>query len=366
MSAQVVSTTKHKYKWRFQEIFSVIFFVAIPIALYFFTPLALFLSAGTISLAIAAFLIYIGSSRKSKSALTARVYDDGVVSVSGNGLEEPKNRIKLSGVSVIKWDKYAHHPTLLLINSAGRTLKLPRRVATEEPFNTFIRKTLSKNLYIVDEAKETLAEILEESATSDESLNVIVEWDDSEEPHTLLLGSGGTGKTAEPLTVESPFDQIAGSGAGGKRVIANENSEANVAEPEKNGESNHGKVISSTKSKGGSGTTTLSYETGKSTTGAGFDELGQFVTTGAVNPESSLPIVSYAGADNAGEKDVVESRDITNINFLLGSQPAVNDTVKPVVVSQPVSIEDTISAEEFNPNKSAQRVQPRKKNRKKR
>lgn len=163
MSDKVISITKHKYKWRFQEIFSVIFFTAVPVALWFLTPKPLFWSVGSISFSIAIFLVYIGASRKHKSALTATVYENGIVAISGNGLENSSNRVKISNVGSVRWEKYAHHPTIILsTNSKGAGLKLPRRVAEEEPLNTYLRKNLPKNLYVVDEAKSTLNDILED------------------------------------------------------------------------------------------------------------------------------------------------------------------------------------------------------------
>jgi hypothetical protein len=160
--ANIVSTTTHKYKWKFQEVFSVFMFLAIPVALFIFTPRALFWSAGTISAAIAIFLVYIGFARKKKSALTAHVYDDGTVSVAGNGYEADKNRTKLSHVSSVKWEKYTYHPTILLQNNKGeKSLKLPRRIATD------IRENLSRKIYVDPEAQATLDEILEEPEDRD-------------------------------------------------------------------------------------------------------------------------------------------------------------------------------------------------------
>jgi hypothetical protein len=164
LSTSVASVTTHKYKWRFQEIFSVFLFLTIPIALWFLTPKPLFWSAGTIAFAIGIFLIYIGFARKNKSALTATVYTDGTVVVTGNGYEADKNKANLDKVTAVKWDKYAYHPTLVLVGSNGRTLKLPRRVATEEPLNTYIREHLSSTVYVVDEARATFDEIMEDAA----------------------------------------------------------------------------------------------------------------------------------------------------------------------------------------------------------
>lgn len=164
LSTAVDSVTTHKYKWRFQEIFSVFFFLAIPIALWFLTPKPLFWSAGTIAFAIGIFLIYIGFARKKKSALTATVYKDGTVVVTGNGYEADKNKANLDKITAVKWEKYAYHPTLMLVGSNGRTLRLPRRVATEEPLNSYIRENLSRNVYVVDEARTTFDEIMEDSA----------------------------------------------------------------------------------------------------------------------------------------------------------------------------------------------------------
>lgn len=383
MSATVVSTTKHKYKWRFQEIFSVIFFVAIPIALYFFTNLALFLSAGTISLAIAVFLIYIGGTRKNKSALTGTVYSDGVVAVGGNGLEATTNRLKLTGVTAVKWDTYAHHPTLLLLNSAGRTLKLPRRLATEEPLNTYIRKNLSKHLYIADEAKETLAEILEEPVVSEGELTEPVIEYSSEPAHKLAYGAGGGSKIVtgvESTDEQTPHDVIGGAMSGGKKVVPSELDSNNkvsglgaktIHRTEDLVPNSFGQLIPGEAGSGrGIVTPNSTIKTPEVKTGAGFDEFGRFVESGAVNGISSEPIHSYAGADNVGEKVAKPVGDIGNLGFLMGNQPVVDDSnivAAPIIINvAPQTIEEAIEAKEFKPQASTQRAQPRKKNRNKR
>lgn len=168
-SNNIVSVTKHKYKWKPQEIGAIVFFVAVFVALAIFTNATLTASMGSICLAIAAFLVYIGFARKKASELTANVFDDGSVQVLGKvtGQEyEENNRVVLKDVVSIKWEKYAHHPTLRLSPGNGPSLILPRRVAEEEPLNTFIRENLSKKVYVVEEAKATLSEILEENPES--------------------------------------------------------------------------------------------------------------------------------------------------------------------------------------------------------
>lgn len=166
-SSNIVSVTKHKYKWKSQEIFSIVVFAVIPIALWFFTNPTLTASLGTICGAIAIFLVYIGFARKKASELTANVFDDGSVQILGKvtGQDyEDNNRVVLKDVTTIKWEKYAHHPTLRLSTGSGPSLFLPRRVAEEEPLNSFIRANLSKKVYVVEEARATLNEILEDGS----------------------------------------------------------------------------------------------------------------------------------------------------------------------------------------------------------
>lgn len=175
MATEIVSTTTHKYKWRVQEVVTIAFFFTVVIALWFFAEKPLFFSVGVISFLIAAALIYLGFSRKKKSALKAYVYADGTVSVSGYNYDELKNRVKLSKVNSIKLVQHTYHPTLQLSSGSGNGLKLPRRIAEEEPLNTYIRENLSKKVYVAPEAKSVLHDILEENGNEDNYVALVEE-----------------------------------------------------------------------------------------------------------------------------------------------------------------------------------------------
>lgn len=152
----------HQYPWKFaKEIIPIIFLALLPIALYFFTTLISFYVFGAISLALAATLLIMGLRRKKRSRITAIVDSNNFLSVSGGvqKFDATKNRVVLKNVTQVKFEERTYHPTIRLI--AGRnTLRLPKRLALQEPLNTYLNENFPSRAVVDKNAKPVLNEIL--------------------------------------------------------------------------------------------------------------------------------------------------------------------------------------------------------------
>ena len=152
----------HKYPWKKEQFATIGVLLILSPVIWFLTKSALTTEiVAAISVIFAAFLLYLNHSRLTKSALKAVVDDKGILTVTGNGMEGAKNRVNVSNVSDIRFDKYAFHPTIMLnTRSGGTNLKLPKRIALVEPLRQYLKDTIPSNVFVAPEAAEVLDEII--------------------------------------------------------------------------------------------------------------------------------------------------------------------------------------------------------------
>ncbi len=152
----------HKYPWKLEQFITIGFFIILTPLIWVFTQNFLTTAiVGVASVGLVIFLLVLNFSRLKKSVLHAKVDDNGVLSIDGNGYDGSKNRINVAKVGDIRWDKYTFHPTLILNTRSGGTgLKLPKRIALVEPLRQYLKDTLPEGAFVDPAAAETFDEIV--------------------------------------------------------------------------------------------------------------------------------------------------------------------------------------------------------------
>jgi len=157
----------HKYPWKLEQIFTIGFFVILPVIIWFLTnSVATTIVVGVLGLALAITLVLVNVNRLKKSTLVATVDDSDLLIIQGNGYEPNVNRGKIKNIKEIRWDDYAYHPTLILNFHSGGVLKLPKRIALMEPLNKYLRDNVPANIFIQDTAKDVYEEIFGSGAVA--------------------------------------------------------------------------------------------------------------------------------------------------------------------------------------------------------